>query len=141
MAKVIISRSPKETRALGEKIAWSLKAGDILALTGNLGSGKTTFLKGLLRRLKAKTRVTSPTFVILNVYPLPNGRKFYHFDLYRLKSALELVELGFTEAIREKASFMAVEWPEKIKNLLPRKTRRIAFRHGKNPTERIIVFK
>ncbi|MDP3986265.1 MAG: tRNA (adenosine(37)-N6)-threonylcarbamoyltransferase complex ATPase subunit type 1 TsaE, partial [Candidatus Veblenbacteria bacterium] len=84
--KTFTTTSASQTRALGTKLAGELKGGELLALTGHLGSGKTTFLKGLAKGLGVKDTVTSPTFVLMKVYPAKhkNIRTFVHVDCYRL---------------------------------------------------------
>ncbi|MBI4050662.1 MAG: tRNA (adenosine(37)-N6)-threonylcarbamoyltransferase complex ATPase subunit type 1 TsaE [Candidatus Doudnabacteria bacterium] len=131
--------SQAQTRKLAASLAKKLKGGGILALYGPLGSGKTTFVKGLTRALGIKSRIISPTFVIIGKYPLAQAHTFYHFDLYRLKNTKELEELGFSEIISGKKAVVAIEWPGKVKKLLPKKTIRLQFAHGRNPKERIIT--
>src|SRR3989344_5161469 len=135
----IVSTSPSETVGLGKFLATNFKGGEILGLIGNLGGGKTTFVRGLTQGLKIKKKITSPTFIICNRYPIPNSKKiFYHIDLYRLHSPSELLELGFQEIIRDPRNIVAVEWPEKAKKLLPPRTVYIQFIHSKKPNQRVI---
>ena len=89
----------------------------ILALKGNLGSGKTTLTQGLAKALGIKKRITSPTFVILKRF-----KNFYHIDCYRLRKPEEILELGFREIIANPKNIVVIEWPEKIKKLLPKQT-------------------
>lgn len=136
----IYSRSEKETfefaRILGKKIT----SGQVLGLVGDLGSGKTTFLKGLARGLNLKARVTSPSFVIMSRHPIPgrNKRFFYHFDLYRLKHLSDLYELGFWEVLRNPQNITAVEWADRARKYLPKHTIMIKFAHGRLSNERLI---
>lgn len=144
----IVTRSPRETRALGRAFGKKISAGAILLLRGNLGTGKTLFAKGLALGLGVKKRLKSPSFGILHSYPAANGsprsggaakiKRFYHLDLYRLKSKRELGELGFRELLREEGAVTAVEWPEKINIGQAKNTIRIKFSHGKHPQERVI---
>lgn len=136
----IMSRSAQETFAFGESFARLLREGDVLALSGNLGSGKTTFVRGLIAGFGLNHRVASPTFVICQEYLLPGRgtKKLYHFDLYRLKSRKELAELGFGEVVQNLANITIVEWSEKIKNKLPKRSVRIKFIHGTKPDQRMI---
>ncbi len=113
----------EETIALGRKMASLLPAGTILALTGDLGAGKTTFVQGLALGLHIHEPVQSPTFVLLNAYP-----NLYHFDLYRLKSSADFTALGFEEYFY-KHGITAIEWPDRIAELLPPNTIHIHFRY------------
>ncbi|MDD5449617.1 MAG: tRNA (adenosine(37)-N6)-threonylcarbamoyltransferase complex ATPase subunit type 1 TsaE [Candidatus Omnitrophica bacterium] len=114
-----LTSSREETIKLGEKIAAKLKAGDMVALNGELGSGKTTFIKGLAKGLGVKKPeyVNSPSFVIIKEY---RGRiPLYHFDVFRLDSPSELDTLGLEEYFY-KNGICAIEWAEKIRDLLPK---------------------
>lgn len=116
--------SSEETIAFGIRIAKTIEPGTILALFGELGAGKTTFVQGLAQGLGIMEPIQSPTFVTLNQYvgliPL------YHFDLYRLKTASDFLALGFEEYFH-KNGICAIEWPERIASLLPEKTLSISF--------------
>ncbi len=120
---------------MGTKIASLLKPGDVIGLFGNLGSGKTTFVKGLAHGLKVKAaKVHSPTFVLLNIY---NGRlPVYHFDLYRLDDEQAIGELGYEEFLYGDG-VAVVEWAEKLKKLMPAEYLKIEFVH-KGEDKRLI---
>lgn len=137
-----ISKSERQTKRLAEALASHLKGGEILALSGALGSGKTTFVKGLARGFGLRTRVVSPTFVIIRPHEIPayRGKTFYHVDLYRLKSAGDLWELGFSEILQNQKNIVVIEWPEMARRFLPKRTIKIKFFHTQNPRERIISF-
>lgn len=116
----VISQSPRETEGIARALAKQLPRGTILALSGNLGSGKTVFVRGLARAFGIRQRITSPTFVIAKVYQIPHAKKyFYHFDLYRIRHLRELAELGLTEVLSNRRNLVAIEWPEKVKKILP----------------------
>lgn len=104
------------TRALAAQIAPCLRPGFCLALRGNLGAGKTEFARALLRARGVAGDVPSPTFTLVQNYETP-GLRIAHFDLYRLKSADELDELGWDDAMAEGA--VIVEWPDRAGNRLP----------------------
>jgi len=113
-----ISKNSDETIALGTKLARKLKPGDIVCLFGNLGTGKTTFTKGLAKGLKIKKEtVNSPTFVLMNVYQgkLP----LFHFDLYRLNDLKEIAALGYEDFFYDNG-VTVIEWADKLKTLLPK---------------------
>jgi len=126
--KKVISNSPDSTMTLARKLAKSLKPGDILCLVGNLGCGKTTFVKGLARGLRIKPeRVSSPTFVLMNIYEgkLP----LYHFDLYRLEEIGEMQALGYEEFLYGDG-VSVIEWAERIQPLLQKEYLEIQFKHS-----------
>jgi tRNA threonylcarbamoyl adenosine modification protein YjeE len=103
------------TAQLGARIAGGLKAGDAVALWGDLGAGKTTLARAILRALGVHDEVPSPTFTLVQNYE--TRPPVAHFDLYRLKSAREMEELGFEDALAEGA--VLVEWPERAPEALP----------------------
>jgi len=114
----IITNSPDETRALGEKTGKNLDLGTVLALTGDLGSGKTIFVQGLAKGLDIPDDyyITSPTYTLINEYP---GRyHLFHIDLYRIGNYADLDDIGFYE-ILSSDGVVAIEWANKLpKNLL-----------------------
>jgi tRNA threonylcarbamoyladenosine biosynthesis protein TsaE len=113
----ITSASEAETIRAGEKFSSRLKPGDVVALYGDLGSGKTRFAKGISRGLGVTEQVTSPTFVVVNEHI--NGRiPLYHFDFYRLRSIKELEEIGFDEYIFGDG-VCVLEWADLIRERLP----------------------
>ena len=107
------------TAALAGRIASMLRAGDAVALWGDLGAGKTTLARNILRALGVAEDVPSPTFTLVQTYETPR-LTIAHYDLYRLKSARELHELGFLEALDDGA--VLVEWPERAPEYLPDET-------------------
>ena len=111
------TRSPYETMELGEKMASGLSRGDVVALLGELGSGKTQLIKGIARGLGVKGYVKSPSFTLVNIY---EGAKFplYHIDLYRIGSLEELDEIGIEEYIYGDG-VCVIEWADKILHILP----------------------
>ena len=113
----MITHSPGETRAFGERLARQLQAGDVLLLQGNLGAGKSELTRGIARGLGVADTVTSPSFTILNVYE--DGRvPLYHFDWYRLQSAEELYEMGMDEYLGGDG-VAVVEWPSQCPEAIP----------------------
>lgn len=129
MLTITNAGSARATRDFGEKIAKSLKPGDVVALFGQLGSGKTTFIQGLSKGLGIDNFVTSPSFVIINEYHLPeskNGASFYHIDLYRLENEEDVRDLGIEDLFGGEA-VVAIEWAEKAPHLLPPACKKITF--------------
>ncbi len=107
----IISRSESETEAAGERLAQTLPDGAVVALYGDLGAGKTAFVRGMALGLGVEGRVSSPTFTIVNEYL--GARERYHFDMYRLASAEELFDIGWEDYL-SRGGICAVEWSENV---------------------------
>jgi tRNA threonylcarbamoyladenosine biosynthesis protein TsaE len=117
-----ITSSEKATRDLGKKLAKSLSGGQVFGLVGNLGTGKTCFIKGVAEGLNIKTTITSPTFVLMKVYPVKKHKtikQLIHVDAYRLKNVKSWQSIGLEEYLQSKDSVVIIEWAEKIKKLLP----------------------
>jgi tRNA threonylcarbamoyladenosine biosynthesis protein TsaE len=113
---IVVSRSPEETQASGERLAARLRPGDVIASNGELGAGKTCFIQGLARGLGVTSEVTSPTFVLVNQY---RGRvPVYHLDAYRTTSLTELVDIGVEELFHGDG-VTVVEWADRLLPLLP----------------------
>ncbi len=113
----IISYNPDETEKIAEKLALKLKEGDLIALYGDLGSGKTCFAKGLARGLDVKQNVTSTSFSIVNEY---SGKfSVFHIDFYRLDNKAEIEDTGWLDYLNYNG-IVIVEWAERVKNLLPK---------------------
>lgn len=106
-----VSNSEKETERIGEELARTLKGGEVIAMYGDLGAGKTAFVRGLARGLGIDARVSSPTFTIVNEY-LGNP-DLIHFDMYRLSSAEELFDIGWEDYLN-RGAICAVEWSENV---------------------------
>lgn len=125
--KTFFSMSPLQTKKLGKRLAKEISKAPLakgaltLGLIGDLGSGKTTFLKGFAQGLKVKSKILSPTFVIIKRFPLTRlpFANFYHIDCYRIQDPKELLALGLREIMDDPKNMVAVEWAEKIKKLLP----------------------
>ena len=117
--ETISTQSAEETRRAGERLARTLGPGDVVALTGDLGAGKTCFVQGLARGLGARSWATSPTFVLVNEYrgDLP----IHHVDAYRVAGPAEMVEVGLLELI-DGDGVTLIEWADRIAPLLPGRT-------------------
>lgn len=131
--KIYQTNSAGETRKLGGMLARKISRG-IIALEGNLGSGKTTFIQGFAKGLGIKEKITSPTFVILK-----NFKNFYHIDCYRIQTPEEILSIGFKEIISNPNNIVAIEWPEKIKKILPKNIIKIKFKFIDKNTRKIII--
>ncbi len=143
----IITKNARETFELGKKIAAGLKGGEVLALTGPLGAGKTTFVQGLAEGLGVKGRIVSPSYVLMREYLL-NGEKgekgaekLYHVDFYRLERAESEVEgLGLPEIWGRKENVVVIEWAEKAKRRLPGAARWVEFSYdGEGEKRRVRI--
>jgi tRNA threonylcarbamoyladenosine biosynthesis protein TsaE len=122
MTTSLVSDSPEATTAAGERLGAQLGAGDVVALTGELGAGKTCFVQGLVRGLGVATPATSPTFVLVNEY---RGRlPVHHVDVYRTQSLTELLDVGLEELLAG-GGVTVVEWADRCEPLLPPRTIRV----------------
>lgn len=111
--------SPKQTLDFAKEFADTLKVGDVVALYGDLGAGKTVFAKGLVQGLGIKQKVTSPTFVFCKIYKSKN-LVVYHIDLYRGEKISDFAQLGLDEIFADNV-ITIIEWPERLKDKLPKK--------------------
>ncbi|MFH0856337.1 MAG: tRNA (adenosine(37)-N6)-threonylcarbamoyltransferase complex ATPase subunit type 1 TsaE [bacterium] len=168
---IFISHSENQTKKIGKKIAAKLKGGEVLALKGDLGAGKTILAKGIAEGLGYKKIVNSPTFVLMKIYKVkfqisnPFGKlrtsfKFQknnkyqklniktenriiknicHIDAYRISAAEEIEAIGALEYFGRPDAVSIVEWPEKIKKILPRNTIWVELGYGKKEEERMIT--
>jgi tRNA threonylcarbamoyladenosine biosynthesis protein TsaE len=116
---VLETASAAETQAVGRAVAQRLRNGDVLALVGDLGAGKTAFTQGLAKGLAIAAPVTSPTFVLINRYTAPDGRILQHADCYRLADApAEMWDIGMTD-LMSGDDILVIEWADRIPALLP----------------------
>ncbi len=127
--KTFISHSEEETLAFSKNLASYLQKGDILILCGDLGSGKTTFTKGILSFWGLESEISSPTFTIVNEYS-KNSTNIYHFDVYRLEDSDEFYAIGGEEYFDK--GICVIEWGELIENILPKKYLKISFSRDTN---------
>jgi tRNA threonylcarbamoyladenosine biosynthesis protein TsaE len=134
----IISSSAAQTMEIARLIGEKLKEGDLLALSGELGSGKTCFTKGLALGLgvSSEYQITSPTFTLINEYPA--RCKLYHFDVYRLCGYSELEDLGYEEYLASDG-VVVIEWAEKIAKLIPRDSIFINFEYVDENSRKMII--
>ena len=135
------TRCASETRRFGRELAAALAPGDLVALEGDLGTGKTCLVQGICAGLGVDEVVNSPTFVLLNVYEATGegrGLPVYHFDLYRLATVDELAEIGADQFFHEADAVTLVEWADRLPELLPEKRWQIELRYGEQEQERRI---
>lgn len=129
--KKIVTTSPKETAAVAKELAARLRGGEVVALYGNLGAGKTTFAQALAKALGVKKRVQSPTFILMQEYRLTKRgplKMFLHVDAYR-GDAAQASMIGLTEYLGRPDTVVLVEWAERIQELLPKKTITVRMEH------------
>ncbi len=153
------SASEKDTFDFAKKFARTLKGGEVIGLIGELGAGKTVFARGLAAGLGLKQKITSPTFVLMRVYPVEsrkagissktklfNGvnpvkrgtiKNFVHIDAYRIKTAGDLEAIGAQEYLADPESIVLIEWADRVKKLWPRKSTKIFFEQ-KNERQRLL---
>lgn len=143
----IVTKSAKETEHAGFILARELKSGPaskramVVALYGDLGSGKTTFTKGFAKGLDLKEDILSPTFVIQKDFPVSskNFTNFYHIDAYRLKNPEELTELGFGDIAKKPKNIIVIEWADKVEKILPKEILKIDFFNLEKGRRAIII--
>jgi tRNA threonylcarbamoyladenosine biosynthesis protein TsaE len=121
------SRSPEQTRSIGMRLGGALQAGDVICLQGDLGAGKTTFVQGIARGWGSLDPVSSPTFIIVNVYRRADQGQLFHMDAYRLDSTSEAEELDLDSMLAQGA--LLIEWPERIDGLVPRERLWVQLEH------------
>ena len=130
-----ITSSEDETKAFAKNLSKTLKG--VIALTGDLGSGKTTFVQGFAQGLRLKEKIISPTFILIRQHKIPNSKKIlFHIDLYRLE---DFTQLGLEEIINDPNNIVLIEWGEKIKKFLPKNITRITFKTLTDNQRKIIV--
>ncbi len=136
-----IIKNELETKELGKKYARDLKGGDIVCLSGELGAGKTTFVKGIAEALGISETIKSPTFTLMNIYHLSTpGARLMHIDTYRLKDESELVAIGIEDYLGLPEVITLIEWPEKISGLLTNlKIKQVNFNHLPDGTREIEI--
>lgn len=132
-----IAKSPLETEKIGEEVVKKFFIPSLFCLFGELGSGKTTFIRGAAKYFGIE-KLRSPTFVYIFIYNLPN-LNFYHIDLYRIDKDIEWDLLGFDEYLNDKKGIVFIEWADKIKKNLPEKRVDVIFEIIDENTRKIIV--
>ncbi len=146
---IIKSTTLSETKKIAKKFAEKIvtlekenKEALVIGLSGNLGTGKTSFVQGFAKGLKIKEKILSPTFVIMNKFKINflKFTNFYHFDCYRINNDKEMEIINFNEIISNPKNIVMIEWPEKIKNILPKKMIFIKFKTVKGKEKEREIF-
>lgn len=147
----MVSSSVEETKKFAAAFARDVVAGKfgerkhafVVALSGELGAGKTTFVQGFARGLGLRGRVQSPTFVFVRRYKTQETRNkyrcFYHIDAYRVRGKKDLIGLGLKEVFTDTGNLVLVEWAENARGLLPKDTVWVRMKHGRRENERVIT--
>ena len=112
------SRSPEQTRRVGRRLGEVLTTGDVICLQGDLGAGKTTLVQGIAQGWGSLDSVSSPTFILVNVYRRADESQLFHMDAYRLDSTSEAEELDLDSMLAQGA--LLIEWPERMNGLIPK---------------------
>jgi tRNA threonylcarbamoyladenosine biosynthesis protein TsaE len=145
-----ISKSPQETNKIAKDFLKQVlkkkpNRAKVIALSGELGAGKTTFAQHFAKALGINRKVVSPTFVLIRRYPLKNQKhkQLYHLDAYRLKNEQELLKLGWREIISNREHIVLLEWPENVRKAIPKKTTYVKIKHQKSgePNHRLFEIK
>lgn len=136
--KIINTQNLRETQEFARDFAKNLKAGDVLCLYGNLGSGKTSFVQGLAKGLGITRRIISPTFIIARRYEI-SDLNFYHIDLYRTQTLQDLFSIGINEILEDDKNIVAIEWAEKLFDLIPKKRVDLKFEYVDENTRKITI--
>lgn len=136
MKKKFITNSDAETQQVGKTFSQKINSGEVILLFGDLGAGKTTFVKGFLDGLKFKGDVTSPTFSLVNEYNA--SINVIHIDCYREKNIKRWINIGFEDYFNEK-NIVIIEWPEIIMDLIPKKIIKVNIKHINSTTREIII--
>ncbi len=131
------STSTAETEAEGGRLGSRLVPGDVVAITGELGAGKTVFVRGICTALGATLPVSSPTFTFVHEYPARECT-VYHFDFYRLKNPAELAEIGFAEYLADPRAVCLIEWADRVAEFLPPDHYTVVMTTGAEPRVRTI---
>lgn len=134
----IESKNEKDTDKLADELAKVFKEGDVVALNGDLGSGKTFFVKSICKNYNIDL-VTSPTFALVNEYT--GTKKIYHFDFYRINKQNELFDLGFEDYLNDETAIIFIEWADLFKELLPKRFYEVKFAIVDDNLRRITVYK
>lgn len=141
--KSYVSYSEDQTRKIAKTFSGTLKPGDVVCLYGDLGYGKTTFVKGIALAFGITSRIISPTFVLIRKHGIKNHElrimNLFHIDLYRIENKKQLIELGIKEILDDENSIKLIEWPEQAFDFLPAKRWDIEFELGTRENKREIT--
>jgi tRNA threonylcarbamoyladenosine biosynthesis protein TsaE len=141
--KRIITKNSKETRRVAASFASGLKGGEAVVLSGELGAGKTEFVKGMAKKLGVRDRISSPSFILMNQYNAYRRnskiKKMAHIDCYRISSADDTLDLGLDEILADDKTVAVIEWGEKIKKILPKEKISVSIKYLEKENHREII--
>lgn len=145
--KEFITKNHKETEKFGSRLAKEVigqpagKISKTIGLEGELGAGKTTFVKGFAKAFGIKEKISSPTFVLMKYYELPTAdyKLLYHIDTYRLKDHHDLISLGIKEILTDPKNIVLIEWSDRVEKILPKKYTKIHFDHVDSHSRKITI--
>lgn len=137
MEKIVISKSPEETIEVAMELGRRLRDGEVVALVGELGTGKTTFVKGLARSFFIPEEILSPSFLLARTYR--GKRVLHHLDLYRLKNAAELAEVGLDGLLPPEEGVTAVEWADRFPTVIPKDAIWVILEHEGGDRRKITI--
>ena len=135
----VLTRNEAETEAFAAALAACIAPGSVISLTGDLGAGKTVFTRGFARALGIKEAVSSPTYTIIQEYKTPEGRDFFHLDLYRISDEYSALGFGVDEYLDDPEAYALVEWPERIAGIMPENAVKVNIRHLEGDIREISV--
>ncbi len=139
-----LTRNPNQTKKLGESFAKKIlrsklpQKAFVLALVGDLGGGKTTFVQGFAKGLGIREKILSPTFILMKKFSIPS-RTFIHIDCYRIKKPKELLDLEFGKIVSDPKNIIAIEWADKIKKIIPKGSTILKFEFINKETRKIVI--
>jgi tRNA threonylcarbamoyladenosine biosynthesis protein TsaE len=138
--KEYISKSQAETEKIAKELVQKLQGGEVLALVGNLGAGKTVFVKGLAKSLGIEDNITSPTFVLMKIYQTQHEKikRLVHVDCYRLEKNEDLAEIGLADYLNDPENIVVIEWADRVVNL-PKDAININIDYIEDQTRRVRV--
>lgn len=137
MEKIVISESPEETIQVAMDLGRRLREGEVVALVGELGTGKTTFVKGLARSFFIPEEVLSPSFLLARTYR--GKRVLHHLDLYRVRSVEELLEVGLTDLLPPEEGVTVVEWADRFPAIIPKEAVWVFLEHAGGDRRKITI--
>ena len=137
-----LSKNPKETQKIASDLAQKViktKKGVVIALEGELGAGKTVFVKGFAKALGIKSKIKSPTFVLMKKYKVSSEINLYHLDCYRIEDHKDIRIPELKEIFSESHNIVLVEWAERVKKILPKKYIKVYMDHVNKNTRKINI--
>lgn len=139
---IFTSHSPKETQKIAADLARKImktKRGAVIALEGELGAGKTTFIQGFARSLGIKEKIKSPTFVLMKKYKILDGINLYHIDCYRVRDYKDLKIIELKEIFKASHNIILIEWAERVREILPKKHLTVHIDHISENVRKITI--